>query len=204
MKARNNPFSVNRVLKIRYRPMNTSIEQLVARLASMHYRAAVIGPEGSGKTTLLEDLQAYLDRQGRKTKAVFVNDTRPFTRSARKRFLSQLAPDDIVFLDGADGISRLAWLSFKRAVFKRAAGLIITAHRPALLPTLIECTTTAALLQSIVHDLLGPDKAPDREFLKEIFAAHNGNIRNCFRNLYDTYADPQFPSAVTWSHHASV
>ncbi len=57
MKARDNPFAVERVHAIRYHPVNTTFDQILARLHELNYRAAITGPEGSGKTTLLEDLE---------------------------------------------------------------------------------------------------------------------------------------------------
>jgi hypothetical protein len=64
MRARDNPFSTDRVLKVRYRPQGESWGALMVRLASLRYRAAIVGPEGSGKTTLLEDLAPRLEAVG--------------------------------------------------------------------------------------------------------------------------------------------
>ena len=66
---------------IRYRPVNTTFDQILARLHELNYRAAIIGPEGSGKTTLLEDLQQMLQEKGIRTNLIFVNDTSPLRQS---------------------------------------------------------------------------------------------------------------------------
>jgi len=188
VKARDNPFSVERIEKIRYRPLGTSFEELAERLETMNYRAAIIGPEGSGKTTLLEDLQRRLEAAGIRTKNVFVNDTNRLTRSRRRQLISELGGDEIVLLDGAGAIARLAWLGLKRGILKKAAGLVITAHRPGLLPVLIECSTTPALFRELTTDLLRRGEKVNAGFLDEIYHRHKGNIRTALRELYDTYA----------------
>ena len=191
MKARDNPFSVQRIEKIRYRPLGTSLTKLLARLEAMDYRAAIIGPEGSGKTTLLDDLRTSLEDRGLRTKSVFVNDTSPFTRSRRKSLVLGLAGDEVVFLDGADSMSRFAWLGLKRGILKRDAGLVITTHKSGLLPTLIECETTPELFRDIVAELLLSKDGVGADFFNGIYHRHNGNIRTSLRELYDIYANDE-------------
>jgi energy-coupling factor transporter ATP-binding protein EcfA2 len=187
MRARDNPFAADRVERIRYRFAETSLDELLARLDDMNYRAAIIGPEGSGKTTLLEDLRRVLEQKGPRTKLLFVNDASPLTDAECRRFLTELTPQDLVLLDGADAIRRSLWLQFRRHTIQHAAGLIVTSHRPGLLPTLIECTTTPALLQEIVYTLTPPTPALSPAFLIALHARHNGNLRACLRELYDLY-----------------
>jgi hypothetical protein len=188
MKARENPFTVERVHSIRYRPLDGTFESILARLEALNYRAALVGPEGSGKSTLLEDLRDALRRQGRKTRLVFVNDTRPLDGPRRRRLLGEATPDEIVFLDGADSLRRATWLLIKRRLLHDAAGLVITSHRPGMLPTLLECSTTPLLLRQIVSTL-GPDVGPVATgVLKELYHRHEGNLRHCLRDLYDLYA----------------
>jgi hypothetical protein len=67
MRARDNPFSADRVLAVRYRPQGTTWDALMARLAALGWRAAIVGPKGSGKTTLLEDLAPRLRERGFET-----------------------------------------------------------------------------------------------------------------------------------------
>ena len=185
MKARCNPFSVDRVRTIRYRPLDATLDNILARLEAMHYRAALVGPEGAGKTTLLEDLQYALEHKGLRTKMVFVNDRSPLGRSACRQLVSQLSGDDIVLLDGADAIGYTRWLSLKRQVLKRAVGLVITTHRPGRMPTLIQCATTPELLTDIVDRLLPREHAVDATVLHRLYDHYQGNIRNCLRDLYD-------------------
>jgi len=188
MRARDNPFAADRLERIRYRFTGTSLAELLARLDELNYRAAITGPEGSGKTTLLEDLRQALERKGLRTKLLFVNDASPLPEAECRRFLSGLTPQDLVLLDGADAIRRSSWFLFRRHTVKHAAGLIVTSHRPGLLPTLIECTTTPALLQEIVHDLAPQTSALSPALFDALHTRHNGNLRACLRELYDLHA----------------
>jgi len=190
MKARDNPFSVERVEAIRYRPLATTFDTILARLAVLGYQAAIVGPEGSGKTTLLEDIERALDRRGVRTRSIFVNDTVPLDGTRRKRLLLELEGDEVVLLDGADTLRPSVSMRFQRRLLKRAAGLVVTTHQPGCLPTLIECATTPALLQGIVSDLVPSGSVPP-DILKRLYHDHEGNIRHCLRDLYDLAAcDP--------------
>ena len=188
MRARDNPFTVERIGGIRYRPLNTTFDQILTDLDRLNYRGAIVGPEGSGKTTLLEDLQAALNERRFQTRMVFVNDTQPMTDAACRQLLSELSPDEIILLDGADAIARSAWRLLRHRTILHARGLIVTTHRPSQFPTLIECHTTLDLLKRIVADLLPAGQDIPLELPDQLFAEHKGNIRNCLRDLYDHIA----------------
>ncbi|MFO1093892.1 MAG: hypothetical protein U0992_11360 [Planctomycetaceae bacterium] len=68
---------------------------------------------------------------------------------------------------------------------RRHAGLVITVHTPGRLPTLIDCRTTVALLESRVARLAPDDVDRWRDQLPALFARCDGNIRDCLRELYD-------------------
>jgi hypothetical protein len=189
MRARDNPFAVERIHTIRYRPLNMTFDQLLTRLHELNYRAAITGPEGSGKTTLFEDLQRVLEQKGLKTRPVFVNDASHLDSPACRQLLTELKREQIVLLDGADLIRRSDWSLLKRHTITHAYGLIITSHRRGLLPTLIECSTTPALLREIVADLQPQSRILTVEFLDTLYERHKGNLRACFRELYDLYAE---------------
>lgn len=196
MKARENPFRSERVLAvIRYRCRDGDLDTLIARLAAIDYRAAIVGPHGSGKTTLLEDLSRALEARGFRT--VFLrlaSDGRrpPCGWSAAAR---RLGPHDLVCLDGAEQLSRLRWVRFRWQT-RRAGGVIITSHARGRLPLLFECTTSAALLESIVDDL-SPAQAGDQPAAADLFARHRGNLRDALRELYDFHADQRTLNTAT-------
>jgi hypothetical protein len=221
MRARDNPFSTDRVLQVRYRPQGVTWDALMARLEAFGWRAAIVGPEGSGKTTLLEDLAPRLKARGFETRWIGVEPVErrgrrislwegpsgPDQASADKsgpdqskatevaggsplphRGRSSVGPRDVFLVDGADALSWLDWLRFKRFA-RRAGGLVVTTHAPGRLPTLVECATSPGLLREIVEALLGPAEAASwRDRAEEIYARHRGNLREALRELYDLHA----------------
>jgi hypothetical protein len=88
-----------------------------------------------------------------------------------------------------DGAEQLSWWDWRRLMrhSRAAAGLLITTHHPGRLPTLHECETTPALLQSIAGSL---DEGVLSERCDELFALHKGNLREAIRSLYDDWSLP--------------
>lgn len=188
LRARDNPFRVERMLSIRFAPLDASWDELLSRLQSLEWRAAICGAEVSGKTTLLEDLAARLQATGRRTRWLQLRrEIRPSARGLMKQFLRAAEPDEVLLVDGAEQLGALSWRSLQRRA-GRHPGLIITTHRSGRLPTLIECRTSIALLESIVVRLAPDDMDELREDLPALFRRHDGNIRLCLRSLYDRYA----------------
>ena len=189
MRARENPFRTERVHRVRYRFVDGTWDGLMARLKELDYRAALVGPDGSGKTTLLEELAPRLAHVGFGARRLFLNDQkRSFPKVFTDQFFATLDANDIILFDGADLMGRLAWLRFRRRA-RKAAGLVITSHRPGILPTLIDCSTTPELLGGIIVDLLGKDYDGRRERLpRRLLEKHEGNVRNALRELYDIHA----------------
>jgi len=182
LRARDNPFAVDRVRQIRYEPQEESWESLMARLAAMEYRGAIVGPCGSGKTTLCEDVLVRLRQRDLGTQHLFVSmDIHLTWRDIR----SVLAlPFDVILVDGADHLSGWTWQRLKHHVFSKKRGLIVTTHRPGLLPTWHECRTSLALLERIVTHLV-PDRVIPHAHIRELYRYCQGNIRDALRELYD-------------------
>jgi hypothetical protein len=195
MRARDNPFNAERVLRIRYELPDGDWDGLLARLAAFGYRAAIVGPHGAGKTTLLEDLQERLDARGIPSIPLRLDSSQPnFAPGVLDRCFARVTPSHVICLDGAEQLTPLAWLAFKGRT-RAARGLIITSHRAGLLPTLIECRTTVHLLDRIVSRLLAasPHERPDvtpanLPSPNDLFQRHQGNLRDALRELYDWYA----------------
>lgn len=175
------------MLEVRYRLSGTTWEDLLDRLAALRYRAAVVGPHGSGKTTLLEDLAPRLAARGFRIRTITLKEAHPRLEARDRSLLRSLAPRDCLLLDGAERLGRLAWLG-ARYRCRAAGGLVVTTHRPGLLPMLIECRTSPELLAGIVSDLLGPEAHRLQVTPEELFRRHAGNLRDAIRELYDLYA----------------
>ena len=187
LRARDNPFAVEHVLRLRYQFHNDDWSSLLQRLHSLNYRAAIVGPKGSGKTTLLEELAPQLEARGLRVHRLFLNEqSRAYPASFVRCVRRSLSERDVILFDGSEQLSLLAWWRFRWET-RQAGGLIITKHRGGRLPTLIECQTSYELFAGLVQSLhesrtLGPDT------LERLFAKHHGNLRDAIRELYDLAA----------------
>ena len=187
MKARDNPFRTECVLKIRYRPVDLGWNGILARLEAIGYRAAIVGPEGSGKTTLLEDLAARLGERGFRGRIVRLDrGACSLPRGHVNAIAAELTKDDVVLVDGADELGALAWRRFRRAT-RAAGGLVMTSHKAGRLPTLVECRTTPPLLTEILQDLVGVEAARLEPAAFSLLDEHRGDIRKVLRDLFDLY-----------------
>lgn len=194
MRARDNPFAVQRVLAIRYRLAGTTWEDLLERLAVLGFRAALVGPHGHGKTTLLEDLGERLAGRGFRLRTATLRQGERRLGPVRSSSLFRDPdPRDLLMVDGAEQLDPLAWWTLRRRS-RAAAGLIVTSHRPGLLPTLHECRTTPDLLAGIVADLAGEEGGGEE--IAELFARHGGDLRLALRELYDRSAGITSPPAA--------
>lgn len=196
--ARDNPFAVHRLLRVRYRLGDAGWAELLARLAAHRWRGAIVGPHGSGKTTLLEDLGARLGVAGWRIHWIRLSDE---MRAVPAEFFRDVAPAlgsrDVLLVDGAEQLHAGAWwLLYLRT--RRVGALVVTTHRPGRLPTVQRCVTSAALLRELVSELGESITLPAAAALH---ARHHGNLREALRELYDLAATPG--SGVTSSEPAA-
>jgi len=188
MRARDNPFRTDRVLSVRYRLAEGTLDGLLDRFEAMGRRAAIVGPKGHGKTTLLEDLTPRLRDRGFTVRELRLDEEHPsFDRAFLKEFLRSLGGRDVILFDGAEQLGRFAWFRFERAT-RAAGGLLVTTHRAGRLPPLIETTTTPELLDGLVGEILGHGATDVRSITRGLFEKHRGNLREALRELYDHYA----------------
>jgi hypothetical protein len=189
MRARDNPFTTDRVLRIRYRLPEADWVDLLARLERHRYRGAIVGPHGTGKTTLLEDLEDRLRARGVPIVPLRLDSSkRTFTRAELDACFAASTSAHVISLDGAEQLPRLAWHAFERRA-RHARGLILTSHRAGLLPTLHTCATDERLLEDIMSRLLGSrTDAGSAPSSRDLFRRHHGNLRDALREMYDWYA----------------
>lgn len=185
--ARENPFRVDRVLAIRFDPsvLGETWDDLFKRLASLHYRAAVIGPEGTGKTTFLEDVAPLLQAHGFRPRPLWMNRDEVTAQEVLGQ-ADGAGPADFFLFDGAEQLSWWQWRCFLRRT-RRAGGILISGHRAGRLPTLLQCRTTPALLRSILGTLIPTDPLPTLAVCEELLDEHDGNVRETLRFLYDQW-----------------
>jgi hypothetical protein len=185
--AGENPFSVCRIARARYRMSEAEWERLITRLESLSMRAALVGRRGRGKTTLLEDLAERLEARGHR---VWLGRGRAGQRGLppqlRER-LRRVQPRDVFLIDSA-GLLSIADFAALLWRTRRAGGLVLTAHRPGLLPTLMRLETSPEILERLVAEVSGRAVADFGRSAQELHARHRGNIRDALRELYDVCA----------------
>jgi len=180
-----NPFASHRIEGLAYRRDGFSMEELLPHIQGLGGRVAIVGPKGSGKTTLLEELAATLAGEPVPVR-IPGSSPRPW-RTARAQLPRPVTSNHMVLIDGAEQLGTLGWRLLMRATH-RARYVIVTLHRTGRLPTLIECRPDHALLRDLVADLVPDDAVILEPGLEGLFQRHRGDIRSCFRELYDVYA----------------
>jgi hypothetical protein len=185
VKARENPFASDpRHRDDRYTCPDGGIETLIARLAALGYRAAIVGPHGCR-----QDDPARGPRAGAAGARIPLSGpcVSPRTIAAVPAdwpsHASLLGPRDIVCLDGCGAAvgNPVALVSLARTARGRLDRHVA---REGRLPLLIECTTSADLLEGIVRRL-SPAPAAGAPSSADLFRRHQGNLRDALRELYD-------------------
>jgi hypothetical protein len=186
---RDNPFATcwTRPGAIAFRfPEGIDAPQLVAALAARNWWGAIIGPHGCGKSTLLETLKPALSAAGRRVLAIVLRDG--------QRRLPPIAIEHgkeaktVVIIDGYDQLGGLERLRLTRRCRHSSAGLVVTAHRPTRLPTLIRLAPDRNLIARLVADLCAEVSTPITP--KDVAASHDchgSNVREIFFDLYDRH-----------------
>ena len=180
-----NPFASHRVEGLAYRYSGFGLTAIFQRLEVIGGRAAIVGPKGSGKTTLLEELASTLP--GEPVKMRIEGGCRHPWGTARAQLPTRVTANHVVLVDGAEQLGSIGWHLMLRAT-RHARSFVATLHRPGRLPTLIECRPDHGLLCDLVEELVPMDAPALTPGLEELLQRHGGNIRSCFRELYDVYA----------------
>ena len=180
-----NPFASHRIEGLVFRHDGTNQQDFGERLEEHGGRVAIVGPEGSGKTTLLEEIAGNLGPR-RTMVRIPGNCPRPW-RTVRAQLPRPVIHRQTILVDGSEQLGEVGWRRLLHAT-RRARYLIVTLHRQGRLPTLVECRTNPRLLRNLVEELAPADAANLESGLDGLFRRHAGNLRSCFRELYDLYA----------------
>ncbi len=156
---------------------------MLERLQKCRGRGAIIGPHGSGKTTLLEELARQLEHE-----VVWIRlniESHNSGRSARNCLPRTVDQRHAIVIDGAEQLGACTWWRLHRRI-QKAGTILITSHRQGRLPTIYECSTSPELLKELVRELAS--EATTTVNLEALYERHGGDIRLCFRELYDVWA----------------
>jgi energy-coupling factor transporter ATP-binding protein EcfA2 len=189
----NNPFASRRVrpgaIPFQF-PLGVEAGELVARLARLSWRAAIVGPHGSGKSTLLAALAPEIARAGREVRSIALHDGQ---RRLPHEFFAALPSgrDMLVVVDGYEQLSFWSRWRLERRCRAAGTGLLITAHSPMALPLLFRTAADLDLAERIVEHLLAdrPDCTPTigRDEVRSAWSKHGGNVRETLFDLYDLF-----------------
>jgi hypothetical protein len=187
MSESDNPFLPERLAQLRFRlPSGHSWDTLLARCATTEYCCAIVGPPGSGKSLLLRELAPRLTALGFNPRAFHLTlDSRRADKDALLAEVREMRAPDLLLLDGADQLQTREWLPL-RAAINGLAGAIITLQRTGRLPTLIDISTSPALLDELATELTG-GRLPVGEAAL-IHARNHGDLRLSLRELHDRWA----------------
>lgn len=137
MKARDNPYRVERLHRVAYRFDDGDRASLLRRFKHWGYRGALVGPHGSGKTTLLAELTAALRDAGHHLVELRLTEE---NRSRSGELLATCCrtagPRTIFVLDGAEQLGFLRWRWLLRRS-REYRGLLITTHSTGRLQPLL-------------------------------------------------------------------
>ncbi len=187
MNARENPFRVELLHRLKFRFSDETMETFLRKVEQSQYRGAIVGPHGAGKTTLIEELMCEFQTKGVEFSHLRLRDDGKKTNQRRIQNWVATAPQSAVLILDSAGL--LNWWTWRKVHHnsKKFAGLLITTHRARRLPTLIECTPTLETFTALVQNLELPFSIP-QSHLAKTFARNNGNIRDCLRFFYDEFA----------------
>jgi hypothetical protein len=185
---RDNPFATcwtkPGALPFRF-PDGQSAEQLVAKLAEQGWRAQITGAHGSGKSTLLAALIPALTVAGRRVQEFRLHHPTLGLACDAKEIESGRT---LIVVDGFEQLGWLARLRLKRQCRRAGAGLVVTTHISAGLPTLIHLSPERGLIERLVADLCA--QVPSRITREDVAASHasrGSNVREVFFDLYDRH-----------------
>jgi len=185
--AENNPFSVSKIHKLPYRFKIKDVDAIMENWYYHNNQGLISGGHGAGKSTLLKELVIILEAKHEKIIYVMLNDKRVFGLKDFWNIL-QLDTKSILVIDGWEQIN-LIYKTFVYFKIKRLKGFIGTSHVRTMVPVIFEASTDINTFLDLVAQLVSHNNKLSLPDLRILFDKHNGNIRDCFFELYDFVSD---------------
>jgi hypothetical protein len=182
-------------------PLGNSADQLIEKLRAENWCGEIIGPHGSGKSTLLEALQPKLRaacqevyqitlRHGQRRLPYseiplpWINQV--FKVAQKSNFRTNMPTGYLLIIDGYEQLGWTARWRLKRWCRRASVGLLVTAHRPTGLPTLIQLAPDRRLIEQLVaHLCANIPSAISPMDIAASHACHGVNVREVLFDLYD-------------------
>ena len=180
-----------------------SVDQLVAKLGAQNWWGEIIGPHGSGKSTLLQTLKPQLAEAGQSVHQITLRDGQrrlPYSQRPQPwtNALSETAEEYTAFsqerkallliIDGYEQLGRFERWKLKRRCRRAGVGLLVTAHCPTGLPTLLELAPDRRLIEQLVANLCAKLPSPvSPGDIAASHARHGSNVREVLFALYDRH-----------------
>lgn len=161
---------------------------LVARLRDANWWGQILGPHGAGKTTLLKSLLPLLEGADRRVEV--------FTLRGGQRRLPCALHDGWsgrdrrvqIVVDGYEQLGRCARWRLLRRCRRTGAGLLVTSHQDAGLPTLVQARPSLQVLTALVHQLQAGQRLQIEErAIAQCYQRCQGDVRESLFALYDLY-----------------
>lgn len=188
-----NPFATRFTGPGRIAPVDHAARPIdlerIRRHLEVRGHAAIVGPHGSGKSTLLAHVFESLRRRGENAHWLRLRSWSDAPRLlwcvARARPGATVCVDSWECVVGLPGWIARAWAHV------RGCRLLVTSHRAAGFPVLVECRPTLAVLSSLLRHLPGYEVWYGRTIrgddVEDAFARHHGDIREALFDLYDRF-----------------
>ncbi len=165
------------------RGLARSVPGLLEAIDRLGGSAAFTGPHGTGKSTHLAAVVAALTAEGRAVHSLRVRRCRDLVPVLAG--LGRAARGGTLCIDGWESLGAPAGLLVVLLARLRGVRLIVTSHRPTLLPTAVQTRATLPPLSGIVERLPPAAGLLTPADLTGAFTRHAGNLRESLAELYD-------------------
>lgn len=192
--ARSNPFATKHTRPGRLEPLDADgrpidLQALLRTLAGLGHAAAIVGPHGSGKSTLLRRLHDAAAGAGMPT--LLLHSAAPWEGFAMPQAVMRAKRQSLICLDGWERLGPLRRSVVRAAARCRGCRLLVTAHRPAGMPTLHACRPTPELFEALVRALPGASEwfgtVVSVADARAAVDHHRGDLREALFHLYDVF-----------------